>query len=126
MNAVDTDVVVRLLVDDDQSQTLAAEAFVRHGAWISTIVLSETVWVLSSVYGAPASRIERALSILLDHGSLVLENRGAVEEALDLFRERPSLGFSDCLVLALARKAGHLPLGTFDRALGKAPGAKKL
>jgi hypothetical protein len=40
-----------------------------------------------------------------------------VAAALDLFRARPALGFSDCLVLQLARKAGHLPLGTFDRGL---------
>jgi hypothetical protein len=36
------------------------------------------------------------------------------------------LGFSDCLVLAIARKAGHLPLGTFDRNLGKVTGTHKL
>jgi predicted nucleic acid-binding protein len=36
------------------------------------------------------------------------------------------LGFSDCLVLEIARKAGHLPLGTFDRNLSKLDGAQKL
>lgn len=46
--------------------------------------------------------------------------------ALDLFRSRPSLGFSDCLLLELARKARHLPLGTFDRGLAKVDGAQKL
>jgi len=34
--------------------------------------------------------------------------------------------FSDCLLLELARKAGHLPLGTFDRDLSKLAGARKL
>ena len=43
-----------------------------------------------------------------------------------LFRSRPALGFSDCLILEIARKAGHLPLGTFDRELGKIDGAKRL
>jgi predicted nucleic acid-binding protein len=43
-----------------------------------------------------------------------------------LFRSRPALGFSDGLTLHLARKAGHLPLGTFDRALGKVEGTQKL
>lgn len=126
MRAVDTNVVVRLVVDDDESQVLTAEAFIRDGAWISTVVLFETVWVLGSIYGARASRIEQAVSMLLENESLVLENAEAVEDALALFRSRPSLGFSDCLILALARKAGHLPLGTFDRQLGKAPGARKL
>jgi predicted nucleic acid-binding protein len=45
---------------------------------------------------------------------------------LTLFRSEPVLGFSDCLILQLARKAGHLPLGTFDRNIGKIDGAQKL
>ena len=43
-----------------------------------------------------------------------------------LFPKGARLGFSDCLVLEAARKAGHLPLGTFDRELGKLEGAQKL
>lgn len=39
---------------------------------------------------------------------------------------RPSLGFTDCMVLEIARKAGHLPLGTSDRALGNQDGAERL
>lgn len=46
--------------------------------------------------------------------------------ALAHYRKRPALGFSDCLVLEPARKAGHLPLGTCDRELGKLAGARKL
>jgi predicted nucleic acid-binding protein len=42
------------------------------------------------------------------------------------FHKRPSLGFSDCLVLEIARKAGHLPLGSFDRRLSKLDGVEKL
>jgi predicted nucleic acid-binding protein len=57
---------------------------------------------------------------------LTLQDSDAVAAALDLFRSRPALGFSDCLMLQLARKAGHLPLGTFDRAPGKIEGAQKL
>ncbi len=47
-------------------------------------------------------------------------------QALMLFRHRPNLGLSGCLMHELARKAGHLPLGTFDRALAKADGAHRL
>jgi len=43
-----------------------------------------------------------------------------------LFRARPALGFTDCLIVELARKAGNLPLGTFDRSLGKLDGAQRL
>ncbi len=49
-----------------------------------------------------------------------------VAAAREIFRRRPALGFSDCLLLELARKAGHLPLGTFDRELSKLDGAQKL
>ena len=43
-----------------------------------------------------------------------------------VIRSRLSLGFSDCLILQLARRAGHQPLGTFDRTLGRVEGAQKL
>ena len=46
--------------------------------------------------------------------------------ALAHYRKRPGLGFSDCLILEVARAAGHVPLGTFDRGPGKLPGALKL
>jgi predicted nucleic acid-binding protein len=46
--------------------------------------------------------------------------------AVGQFRKRPKLGLSDCLVLEVAGKAGHLPLGTFDRNLGKLEGVERL
>jgi predicted nucleic acid-binding protein len=64
--------------------------------------------------------------MLLHHKDLTLQDSDAVAAALDLFRSRPALGFSDCLMLQLARKGGHLPLGTFDRGLGKIEGTQKL
>src|SRR5436190_2080246 len=68
--------------------------------------------------------IHRAL--FLNHKDLTVQDSDAVAAALDLFRSRPALGFSDCLLLQLARKAGHLPLATFDRALGKVDGTQWL
>ena len=49
-----------------------------------------------------------------------------VSAALEKFRRKFAIGFSDCLLLEIARKAGHLPLGTFDRNLAKLDGAEKL
>ena len=66
------------------------------------------------------------IEMLLDHRDLVLQNPEAVREALELFRAKPALGFSDCLMLHVARKAGHLPLGTFDRSLARIAGTQKL
>ena len=64
--------------------------------------------------------------MLLDHRDLTVEAPQTVQAALDLFRQKPALGFTDCLMLELARQAGHLPLGTFDRNLARIPGAYKL
>jgi predicted nucleic-acid-binding protein len=126
MRAVDTNVLVRLLTRDDAKQVAAAEAFVASGAWVSHLVLAETMWVLSSVYDLSPAAIATAIEMLLSHKELVLQDADVVAKALAHFRKRPRLGFSDCLVLEVARKAGHLPLGTFDRGLGKLEDAQKL
>ena len=62
----------------------------------------------------------------MNHKDLALQEPDAVAAALESFRRRPALGFSDCLLFELARKAGHLPLGSFDRDLSKLDGAEKL
>jgi predicted nucleic-acid-binding protein len=126
MRAVDTNVVVRLLARDDAQQVAAAEAFVKDGAWISHLVLAEAVWVLESVYELAHQQIVTALEMLLDHDNLSLQDSDVVAAALDRFRARSAPGFSDCLVLEIARRAGHLPLGTFDRDLAKLPDAQRL
>jgi len=57
---------------------------------------------------------------------LTIESSDVVGAALERFRARPHLGFSDCLIVEVARKAGHLPLGTFDKELAKLDGAQKV
>jgi predicted nucleic-acid-binding protein len=123
MRAVDTNLLVRLLVRDDEAQLSAAEVFVENGAWVSHLVLAETLWVLEAVYQRTPSQIANAIDLLLDHKDLTLQDTDVIALAQAHFRARPSIGFSDCLVLEIARKAGHLPLGTFDRRLGKLDGA---
>ena len=126
MRAVDTNVLVRLTARDDSRQVAAAEAFVAEGAWVSHIVLAEFVSVLTSVYGLVASQVATAVGMLIAHQTLTLQDAEVVKRALEHYRRRPSLSFSDCLVLEAARKAGHLPLGTFDKDLGRLPGAQRL
>ncbi len=126
MRAIDTNVLVRLVARDDAVQVARAEVFVAGGAWVSTVVLAETTWTLASVYGLKAPAIAVVVSGLLNNANLALQDADAVTAALERFKRRPSLGFSDCLVLEVARKAGHLPLGTFDQPLGKVDGAKAL
>jgi predicted nucleic-acid-binding protein len=126
MRAVDTNVLVRLIARDDASQALSAEAFIARGAWISHLVLAETVWVLDAVYERSAEQIALALEMLLNHAHLSVQDAEVVAAALELFRRRPALGFSDCLALEIARKSGHLPFGTFDKDLAKLEGAQRL
>jgi predicted nucleic-acid-binding protein len=124
MRAVDTNVLVRLVTRDDARQTASAEAFVTKGAWVSHLVLVETTWVLDSAFGLNHSQIAVAVEMLLNHRNLVIQEPEVVTAALAYYRKKPKLGFSDCMVLEVARKAGHVPLGTFDRQLGKLDGAE--
>lgn len=126
MRAVDTNVLVRLAVRDDDRQVAAAEGFVANGAWVSQLVLLEFVWVLTSVYGFGRPEVSRAVEILLNHAHLTIEASETVVAALEQYRRSAGPAFSDCLVLEAARKAGHLPLGTFDRDLGRLAGAEPL
>ena len=126
MRAVDTNVLVRLITRDDAEQTAAAEVFVAKGAWVSHLVLAEAVWVLTSVYELGPGEIATAVDMLLNHQDLTVQSPEVVAAALAKYRQRPRLGFSDALVVEMARSAGHLPLGTFDRELGKLDDVERL
>jgi predicted nucleic-acid-binding protein len=126
MRAVDTNVLVRLITRDDPRQSAAAESYIERGAWVSVLVLAEATWVLATVYELTSKELAKAIEMLLNHRDLVLQDAETVVEALKLFRAKPGIGFSDCLILQSARKAGHLPLGTFDRSLAKVEGTQKL
>ncbi len=126
MRSVDTNVVVRLITRDDATQLASAEAFIAKGAWVSTLVLAETAWVLSAVYELEHAEIATVIEMLLSHEHLTLQDADVVAAAVAEYRSVPALGFSDCLVLEIARKAGHLPVGTFDKRLSKVDGAERL
>lgn len=126
MRAVDTNVLVRLVTRDDPRQVAAAETFVARGAWVSHVVLVEATWVLTSVYELEAAAVATAVEMLLNHRDLTVEAADVVAAAMGQYRQRPSVSFADCLVLEVARRAGHLPLGTFDRDLAKLDGAQRV
>lgn len=126
MRSVDTNVLVRLVTRDDPKQVAAAEAFVARGAWVPQLVLAEATWVLTSVYDRSPENVATAIEMLLNHEHLTIQDSETVAAAVAVFRRRPALGFSDCLVLEVARKAGHLPLGTFDRDFSKLAGVERL
>lgn len=126
MRAVDTNILVRLLARDDARQLAIAESYIRNRVWVSTLALAETIWVMRDLYGRSPAALMNAIEMLLQNADLVIQDSDAVTAALKLFRARPALGFSDCLILELARKAGHLPFGTFDRKLAQVEGTERL
>ena len=126
MRAVDTKVLVRIIARDVPEETAAAEAFINSGAWVSTLVLMECVWVLARLYQRTPKELFDTVEAVLMHEKLVLQDPATVAAALQQFRLRPALGFSDCVILQSAIQAGHLPLGTFDRALAKCEGTQRL
>ena len=126
MRAVDTNVLVRLVTRDDVKQVAVAEAFVANGAWVPQLAIAEASWVLGAVYDRDPEAIATAVEMLLSHEYLTVQDPEAVAAAVALFRQQPKVGFSDCLMVEVARKAGHTPLGTFDRDLGKIDGAQRL
>jgi predicted nucleic-acid-binding protein len=126
MRGVDTNIVVRLVTRDDTRQAATADSFIASGAWVGHLVLAETTWVLRTIYDLAPPAIAEAIEMLLNHEHLTIQDADVVSSALAHYRRNPRVDFSDCLVLEIARKAGHLPLGTFDRRLAKLDGALKI
>lgn len=126
MRAADTNIVVRILTRDTPDQARAADRFIEGGAWVSTLALMEAIWVLASSYQLQRSAIDTAVEMLLNHTQLVLEDPPLARAALEKFRATPAIQFSDALILATSKRAGHVPLGTFDRKLASRAGTVRV
>jgi predicted nucleic-acid-binding protein len=128
MIAIDTNVLVRILVDDSDAEEQCQQArdlIANHGnAWVCRIVLIETVWVLESAYEFTKEQIILALEALMQHPNIHLEDTENVNNALTIF-SASNAGFADCLILTDAQRK-HLVLHTFDKKLSKLHGAKRL
>lgn len=126
MIAIDTNVLVRLLVDDpnELAQTqLARQLLIEHGAaWVSSIVLIETVWVLQSRYQLAKEEIIAVIEKLIFHPRIQLENAARVHEALIIYRAS-NVSFSDCSILNTTKNQSFV-LYTFDKKLSRLHGAE--
>lgn len=126
--AIDTNVLVRLLIDDDARQAAAARALLRRAELagetllILNAVLLECEWVLRSRYKLAAADIAQAFAALLETEGIEVENLAVVEEAMSLWGQLPRVGFADCLHCASASRLG-LQFATFDIGAAKLPGA---
>jgi predicted nucleic-acid-binding protein len=131
MAALDTNLLVRLLVADEAEQlarvrTLLQDAIEREEPlFIPVSVFLELEWVLRSVYRIGKSDIVSTLSAVLSTAELIFESEAGIEWALHQY-ENTAADFSDCLHVALAEAAGHRPLWTFDRKAARIDGAQWL
>ena len=126
MIAVDTNVLVRLLVADDAAQlTRARELFDRQAPepgsiWVSQTVLVELVWVLSRTYSRPRAQVLAALRALASHATVCLDGAEEVSSALALYAAGQA-DFADCLLAARAQASDLDTLFTFDRKMRGLP-----
>lgn len=131
MAALDTNILVRFLVEDDTAQLAAAKKLItkclRAGEtlYIPVTVSLELEWVLRSNFGFGKVAVVQTLSNLLSSAELSFESEGALEVALALYSQG-SADYSDCLHVALASEAGEQPLWTFDKAASRVEGARLL
>lgn len=124
MAAIDTNILVRLCMLDDPKQCERAQNFVQQNApvFVSQLSMLELAWVLGSVYQRPKKVILQAIRALLDNQEMNPEAPTILEAALNRW-EASSADFADCLILGTVQSQGHAHLATFDRRLGKLPGA---
>ena len=124
MITVDTNVLVRVLVDDpgegEQAST-ARDVLRRAGrVYLPQVVQAETVWVLESAYELQETETVRVLEHILANQAYVLQEEGAFRDALENYRTG-SADFADYLILAAAQVA-QTELVTFDRRLARSAG----
>jgi predicted nucleic-acid-binding protein len=119
MIGIDTNVLVRFLVRDDEAQFERARRLIKREVgrgepvFISQLVLLETEWVLRSRYAAAKPVIVAALSALLEARELQFEDEPSVEEAIFIWKDS-SAEFADCLINAHHRALGCRATATFD------------
>ncbi len=124
MISLDTNIMVRIFVDDPQcpEQNNKARQIVGEyeTVYVTQIVQVETVWVLSRAYGFSRTEIERVLESMLNNAAFRLENETIFAAALPLY-SRSNIDFADALILQNSMQQ-NLQLLSFDRKLQKQPG----
>jgi predicted nucleic-acid-binding protein len=131
MPALDTNVLVRYVVQDDAVQLAAAKRLITRclsegqSIFVTVTVVLELEWALRASFGYGKDDVLQVLSSLFSAAELSFESERALEVALQLYREG-SADFADCLHVALATHAGEQPLWTFDKGAAKVIGAQLL
>jgi predicted nucleic-acid-binding protein len=132
MAALDTNILVRWLTNDDVKQcVIVARLFddaISKGVrlFVPVTVMLELEWVLRAKYHYDRQSVMTALNALLDVTELEFQTEPALEQALWLFKQTGARDFADCLHIALVSQAGQGPLLTFDDRASKVEGAQLL
>ena len=127
MLGIDTNVLVRFLVRDDESQFEMARKLIKREVtagrrvFVSQLVLLETEWVLRSRYDLSKIEIIAAISGLLDATDVQFEDEPAIEAALFVWKES-TVDFADCLIGAQNKRLGCRATATFDLRAAKLSG----
>jgi predicted nucleic-acid-binding protein len=125
MIGLDTNVLVRYLAQDDPGQAAKATRLIERGlseskpGFVGLVVLVESCWVLQSLYQATPEELRETIADLLDARQLVIENRGAVTQALGACTTSGA-DFADALIAQCARAAGCDKVVSFDRGAVRA------
>lgn len=128
MPGLDTNVLVRWLVGDDEVQTARVEALLEgaraqgEGFFVPCTVALELEWVLRSRYRFEKPAVLQAFNALLETRELDFQHEDAVERALYRYRQG-SADFADCLHTGLGSASGRAPLLTFDERASRLPDA---
>ncbi len=126
MIGIDTNVLIRLVMQDDPIQCGKVDSFLaglstREVGFISLVTLIESVWVLEKHYRLPRLDLARFVEDLLGATELKVEREAAVSQALACFRGSTA-DFADCLIDRIHRDAGCTHTVTFDIAAAKSTG----
>jgi len=127
MLGIDTNILVRFLVRDDEPQFEKARKLIRREVaagrrvFVSLLVLLETEWILRSRYGLPKAEIIGAVSGLLDAADVRFEDEPTIEEALFVWKDNAG-GFADCLIGSRNKRLGCSATATFDAKASRLSG----
>ena len=126
MPGLDTNVLVRWLMDDDARQAARVQKLFdevleqRSTLFVPSTVILELEWVLRSCYDFDKSTVLGAFNALLETQELEFQDEPAFERALGLYREG-SADFADCLHAGQCGSAGRVPMITFDETAARLP-----
>jgi predicted nucleic-acid-binding protein len=131
MPGLDTNVLVRWLVEDDDRQAVRSQRLfeaARAGEtplFVPVTVMLELEWVLRSRYRFDKATVLGTFNALLETQELEFQDEAALERALHLYRSGAA-DFADCVHAGICAAAGRTPMWTFDERAARLPGVECL